>query len=248
MVPLEYLSNFWRTLEMSLINCELELILDWSASCVIIYTNVANQVPKFTITETNLYVPVVTLSTQDNSKLLPQLKNGFKRTITWNKYLVKPELLARNVKLNHLIDPSFQGINKLFELAVEDDAQRTSNKRYYIPNLEIKDYNVVIDGKLFFDQPIKNNKVTYENTRKIAIGHGDDYTTRCLLDYTYFKKYYKMIAIDLSKQQALDADPRAIQQINFTANLDRANTRIYFILEEAKETIFEFSQGTVKVL
>ena len=94
MAPLKYLSNFWRTLEMPLINYELELILDWSASCVIIYTNVANQVRTFTITETNLCVPVVTLSTNDNSKLLPQLKNGFKRTITWNKYLVKPELLA----------------------------------------------------------------------------------------------------------------------------------------------------------
>ena len=234
---------------MPLINCELELILDWSVSCVIIYINVANQVPTFTIKETNLYVPVVTLSTNDNSKLLPQLKNGFKRTITWNKYLVKSELLARNVNLNHLIDPSFQGVNRRFVLVFEDDAQRASNKRYYIPNVEIKDYNVMIDGKNFFDQPIKNNKVTYENIRKIAIGHGDDYTTGCLLDYTYFKKYYKMIAIDLSKQQALDADPRAIQQINFTANLDRdGNTRFYFILEELKKTIFEFSQGTVKVL
>ena len=100
----------------------------------------------------------------------------------------------------------------------------------------------------FFDQPVKNDQVTYKNIRKIAIGQGDDYTTGCLLDCTSFKKY-KMIAIDLSKQQALDADPRAIQQINFTANLDGArNTRIYFILEEAKETTFEFSQGTVKVL
>ena len=107
----------------------------------------------------------------------------------------------------------------------------------------------MIDGKNFFDQPIKNNRVTYENIRKIAVGHGDDYTTGCLLDYIYFKKYYKMIALDLSKQQALDADPRAIQRINFTANLDRdGNTRFYFILEEVKETIFEFSQGTVKVL
>ena len=234
---------------MRLINCELELILDWSASCVIIYTNFANQVPTFIITETNLYVPVVTLSSHDNSQLLPQLKNGFKRTITWNKYLVTPELLARNVNLNHLIDPSFQGINRLFVLAFEDDAQRTINKRYYITNVEIKDYNVMIDGKNCFDQPIKNNKLTYENIRKIAIGHGDDYTIGCLLDYTYFKEYHKMIAIDLSKQQVLDADPRAIQQINFTANLDRAgNTRFYFILEEIKETIFEFSQGTVKVL
>ena len=107
----------------------------------------------------------------------------------------------------------------------------------------------MIDGKNFFDQPVKNNKVTYENIRKITIGQGDDYTTGCLLDYTYFKKYYKMIAVDLRKQQALDADPKEIQQINFTANLDRAgNTIFYFILEEAKKTVYEFSQETVKVL
>ena len=92
MVPLKYLSKFWRTLEMLLINCEVELILTWSTGWVIIYRDVANQVPTFTITETNLYVPVVTLSTQDNAKLLPQLKSSLKRTISWNKYLAKPEL------------------------------------------------------------------------------------------------------------------------------------------------------------
>ena len=107
----------------------------------------------------------------------------------------------------------------------------------------------MIDGKNFFDQPVKNDKVTYDNNIKIATGQGDDYTTGCLSHYTYFKKCYKMIAIDLSKQQALDADPKAIQQINFTANLNRAgNTRFYFILEKAKETVLEFSQETVKVL
>ena len=107
----------------------------------------------------------------------------------------------------------------------------------------------MIDGKNFFDQPVENDKITYKNTRKIATGQGDDYTTGCLLDYIYFKNYYTMIAIDLNKQQALDADPKAIEEINFTANLDReGNTRLYFILEEAKETVFEFSQGTVKVL
>ena len=107
----------------------------------------------------------------------------------------------------------------------------------------------MINGENFFDQPIKNNKVKYDNIRKIATGQGDDYTTGCLLDYPYFANTYKMIAVDLSKQQALDADPRAIQQINFTANLDRTGkTRVYFILEEAKETILYFSQGTVKVL
>ena len=107
----------------------------------------------------------------------------------------------------------------------------------------------MIDGRNFFDQPINNMNKTYENIRKIATGKGDDYTTGCLLDYTYFKNFYKMIAVDLSKQQALDADPRAIQQINFIANLDRAeNTTIFFVTEQAKETIFEFSQRTVKVL
>ena len=100
----------------------------------------------------------------------------------------------------------------------------------------------MIAGKNVFDQPIKNDKVTYENIRKITTGQGDYYTTG-------FKNYYKMIAVDLSKQQALDADPKAIQEINFTGNLDRAgDTRIYFILEEAKETLLDFSQGTVKVL
>ena len=113
----------------------------------------------------------------------------------------------------------------------------------------MKDYNVMIDGKNFFNQPINSDLKTYENIRKIATGQGDDYTTGCLLDYSYFKENYKMIAIDLSRQNELDADPRAIQQINFTANLDRAgNTTMFFIIEEAKETVFEFSQRTLKVL
>ena len=107
----------------------------------------------------------------------------------------------------------------------------------------------MIDGKSLFDQPVKNNKETYENIRKIATEQGNDYTTGSLLDYIYFKNYYKMIAVDLSKQQALDDDPKAIQQINFTANLDWVgNTRVYFILEEAKQTALDFLQGTVKVL
>ena len=101
----------------------------------------------------------------------------------------------------------------------------------------------------FLSTKKKNNKVIYENIRKIATGQGDDYTTGCLLDHPYFNDSYKMIAVDLSKQQALDVDSRAIQQINLTANLDRAsNTRIYLILKEAKETILNFAQGTVKVL
>ena len=249
MVPLKYLSNFWRTLEMPLINCKVNFILTWSSTCVLAAVGDANQAATFEITNTKLYVPIVTVSTQENTKFLQQLKSGFKRVINWNKYLSKSELLAQNPNLNHLIEPSFQGVNRLFVLAFENDDDRASDDEYYLPTVEIKDYNIMINSENFFNQPIKNNKVTYENIRKIATGQGDDYTTGCLLDYSYFADIYKMIAIDLSKQQALDADSRAMQQINFTANLDRAgNTRVYFILEDAKETILDFSQEIVKVL
>ena len=135
LAPLKYLSNFWRTLQMPLINCELELNLNWSANCVIISTNVANQNPAITITKTNIYVPVVTLLTKDNAKLLPQLKSGFKRTISWNKYLAKPELLAQYAycanNLNHLIESSFLDVKRVFVLAFDNDANRASNKRCF---------------------------------------------------------------------------------------------------------------------
>ena len=137
MVPLKYLRNFWRTLEMLLINCEINLILIWSANCVIVSLNNENQNATFEITDTKLYVPVVTLSTQDSSKLLHQLKSGFKRVINWNTYLLKPEILRRNPNLNHLVEPNFQGVNKLFVSAFENDTQITSAKGYYLPNVEI---------------------------------------------------------------------------------------------------------------
>ena len=139
MVSLKYLRNFWRTCEMPLINCEINPIFTWSAGCVIIHTNIANQIPTFAITEANLYVPVVTLSTQDNAKVLTQLKSGFKIAISWNRFLSKPKLLAENPNLNHLVEPSSQGVNRLFVLAFENDVKRTSNKGYYLPNVEIKD-------------------------------------------------------------------------------------------------------------
>ena len=123
MVPLKYLSNFWR--------------LTWSSTCVITDSNGA---ATFTITDTKLYVSVVTLSTKENTKFLQQLKSGFKRVINWNKYLSKPELLAQNPNLNHLVEPSFQGVNRLFVLAFEGDDNRTAHDSYYLSTVEIKDY------------------------------------------------------------------------------------------------------------
>ena len=165
MVPLKYLSNFWKTLEMPLINCEFNLILTWSSTCVVTDSVGAGT---FAITVTKLYLPVVTLSTQENTKFLQQIKSGFKRVINWSECLSKPELLRRNANLNHLVEPSFQEVNMLFVLAFEGDEQKTTPNVYYLPNVEIKDYNIMINGENFFDQPIKNNKVTYENIRKIT--------------------------------------------------------------------------------
>ena len=115
------------------------------------------------VTDTKLYVPVITLSQQNNEKLLEKLQSGFKRVINWNNYSSKPELLSQNPNLNHLIEPSFQGINRIFVLAFVNDTKRTSSKGYYLPNVETKNYNVMINGENFFDQPIKDNKVTFEN-------------------------------------------------------------------------------------
>ena len=108
------------------------------------------------ITDTRLSVPVVTLSTQENNKFLQQLNPGFKRVINWNKYLSKPELLAQNPNLNHLVEPSVQGGNRLFVLAFQNDNDRTSSDEYYLPIVEIKDYNIMITVENIFDQPIKN--------------------------------------------------------------------------------------------
>ena len=224
---------------MPLINCEVNLILTWSRDCVITNSNGAG---KFKITETKLYVPVVTLSTQDNAKLLQQLKSGFKRTINWNKYESSVKTFAQNRYLNYLINPGFQGVNKLFVSSFENEDERKSHSTYYLAKVEIKDYNVMVDDRNFVDHTINSLNKTYKNIRRFATDQGDDYITSCMLGYTYLKKKYKLIAIDLSKQRALDADPRAIQQINFTENLEReGNITMFFIIEKAKETVLQFS-------
>ena len=124
MVPLKYLSNFWRTLEMTLINCEINLDLNWYEGCLIGATNVAVQATTFSITDTKHYVPVVTLSTQDNAKLLEQLKFSFKRTVNWKKYQSKMSTERQNQYLDYLTDPSFQGVNRLLVLPFENEAHR----------------------------------------------------------------------------------------------------------------------------
>ena len=166
MVLLKYLSNFWRTLEMSLINCEVELILTWSKNCVI--TDSTGE-GKLKIIEAKLYIPVVTLSTEDNAKLLQQLKSNFKRKVSWNKYESSVKTFAQNRYLNYLINPSFQGVNRRFVLSFENENDRISHSPYYPPKVDLKDYNVMADDRKFFDQPINSMNKTYENIRKLLL-------------------------------------------------------------------------------
>ena len=130
---------------------------------------------------------------------------------------------APNLYSDYLIDPSFQGVKRLFVLLFENSTDRKVPTKYYLPTVEIKDYNIMIDkyydGQNVFDQPVKNYLNAYYKIWKLAIGQGSDYTTGCLLNYNYFNNYYKMITTDISKQEALDADPKTIQKINFTGNL-----------------------------
>ena len=175
------------------------------------------------------------------------LKQFLKERLIGTNSNLKKTNEAQNRYLDFLIDPSFEVVNGLFVLSFKDHDGRESYKQRYLPTAEIKDYNATIDGRNFSDQPLKNNIKIY-NIIKIATGQGDDYTTGYLLDYPYLKKYYKLLAISLSNQQKLDADPKAIQQTNFTRNLNRVEgATMFFIIEEAKGTVLDFSKGTVKV-
>ena len=256
---LKYLSNFWISLEMPLINCKVELSLKWFETCLLTTAPTVT----FKITDAKLYVPIVTLSVEDNSKLSKLLNEGFKRPIYWNEYKVTPNKIVEIAAINEekyirkLLDSSCQGVNRLFVLAYDNTAGNNqvsvdSYKKYFLPRIKINDYNIEIDGRNFYDQPINDSVKQYDEVGKISIGKGDDYTTGCLLDFAYFEKNYKIIAADLSKQKALDSDSRAIQQIISTGKIKPtvANTRviIFYILEKSKETILEFSKGTTKVL
>ena len=254
-VPLKYLSNFWRSLEMPLINCKIHLELNWSKDCVM--STIADTI--FKITNSKLYLPIVTLSSKDNVKLVKLLEEGFKRPVYWNEYQRKME--TRNLDNNNLrrfpLDASFQGVRRLFVLAVNnttDDVAnnpnnntnnrvwRNSHRKYFLPRVNIIIYNVRIDGWNFYDQ-VKQ----YDEIRKTAAGQRDNYTTECLLDYQYFKDHYNLIAVDLSKQKELDADSRAVKQIQFYGML-KTNSQVWTVFEKSKETMREFFKGMAEVL
>ena len=247
-VPLKYLSNFFRSLEMPLINYKIKLNLTWKKECVL-STDEGNA--EFIVNNTKMYVPVVTLSKEINKDFIEQQNKGFQRSVYWNEYKTKElnEDADANVFKYINLDPSFQGVNRLFDMAYNrENGQLTRNgqQKYYLPRIDLNKYNVITDRRNFYDNPIESDIKKYRELKKVMIGKGEDYTTGSLLDFEYFKKHYKLVAVDLSKQKELDADPRAIQQIEFKYMLG-TNSTIYWVLQKSKETILEFYKGTVKV-
>ena len=246
-VPLKYLSNFFRSSEMRLINCKINLNLTWKKECAL-STDDGNAV--FIINDTKMYVPVVTLSKEDNKDFIEQQNKGFQRSIYWNEYKTKEinENAAANVFKYINLDPSFQGVNRLFVTAynrANGQPTRNGQRKYYLPRIDLEKYNVIIDGRNFYDNPIESDIENCRELKKVMIGK-EDYTSGYLLDFNYFDKNYKLVAVDLSKQKELDADPRAIQQTEFKYMLG-TNSTIYWVLKKSKETILEFYKGTVKV-
>ena len=236
---------------MLLVNCKIKLNLTWKKECVL--SNQAGDAV-FIINDTKLYVPVVTLSKKDDKDFIEQQNKGFQRSIYWNEYKAKEQnedTDANNANIVRYIslDPSFQGVNRLFVMAyiiANNQPTRDGQQQYYLPRIDLNKYNVIIDGRNFYDNPIEDDTEKYRELKKVMTGKGEDYTTGSLLGFDYFKKHYKLLAVDLSKQKELDADPRAIQHIEFKYML-RTNSTIYWVLEKSKETILEFYKGTVKV-
>ena len=243
-IPLKYLGNFWRALNIPLISCEVSLELKWNKTCVITSQQIginldgANTAAPtnstLAINDCKLYITVVTLSKDDEIKLLTNLKSGFTREIIWNKYRSKMTTEAVNNNLNILVDPTFTYVNRLFVLAYQNADDRQSFSQFYLPKVMVKDYNVIIDKLAFFDLPIKTEEEAYEKI--IDISRNNEYTTGNLLDYDYLKKYYKLIAIDLSKQQVLQENEDLIRQIDFIGRLTKA-ANVFIIIEKKEHTI-----------
>ena len=200
----------------------------------------------FQITDTKLYVPVVTLSIENEIKLLEQLKSGFKRTKKWNKYRLQMTIQPKNYNLNYLIDSTFMNVNRLFVFSFprnNNTNSRYSFSNYYVAKVRINDFNVLIYGKSFFDLPVKNEEEAYEKIMHMS--NNNDYATVNLLYFANYKENYRLIAIDLSKQTKLK-DP---QQISFIGKLLKGTgTTMFFIIEKSEGTTLNFSQNSVTII
>ena len=234
---------------MPLINCKIELDLSWSTNCITYEVSRTLEIPAnpkanpptdhvppskttgatFQIKNAKLYVSVLTLSIDESIKFSEHLKQGFRRTVSWNKYRSEITTQPKNNNLDYMIDPTFRNIKSLFVLSFkngDDDPTRNSFDEYYMTPVEIKDFNVLIHNKLFFDQRVKNKQEVYEKLVKMS--KNNDCTTGNLLDYLYHQNYHKVIDMYLSRQ----TNTAIPQRINFTGKLEEDDSAaMYFIIE-----------------
>ena len=246
---MKYVSNFFRSLLLS------------SISSIKAVLSSTNQDSLFQITKGELYIPVLTLNTENNNTLSRLLSEGFEKTVIWNEYKSKLEKLNIPANDNSIkrttLDASFQGVNKLLAAAYKTDDivrntyNQNSRTRYYLRRVEIKDYNVLKDGRNFYDQNVNSSIVRYNELLKMTTGTSEDYSIGCLLDYDYYLKDFNIVGIDFSHQAILDSDRKVNQQIEFVYKLPRGNAANNFDLltvsEKEKQTVLKFIEGSVKV-
>ena len=221
-IPLKYPNNFWRSLNMLLINCKIELKLKWVKYCV--SARNGNDVI-CTIKDTKLYVPVVTLAAKDNQKLSKLLSKEFERSVYWNVYRTKSEDKNKTNEYRYFLESNFVRAKRLFVL-VYSNQDDNGSQGYYLPKGIIKSHNVIISRKKIYLQPIDSDMKRYVEIRKVATRQSADCTIGCSLNYDYIKNHYRLIAIDLSKSKELDADPKGSQQVDFVGQLKYPNNGI----------------------
>ena len=254
-VPFKNLGNFMFNLDFLMINANMKLILTWTEDCVLTekatreekareyrppMLNVLDAMNrpedlKFRITNCKMYVPVVTLQAEYQNHFCKHLKLGISIDITWNKYRSQVINQTATNYLSFFVDPTFNNVNRLFILAFPNEEDRNSFSKYYTPTVEIKDYNIILDGEPFYEIPIKNKEETYKAITELM--RNDLLRTGNKFNFEYFCKHYKLIAIDLSKQNSDFKN----QQINFIGKLEQDST-IFFITEEKETTGLEFLQ------
>ena len=200
---------------------------------------------------------MVTLSARDNPKLSKLLSKGFERSVYWNEYKTKGEKKNTTNKFRYFLESNFVGVSRLIVLVYpnqNDESNWFFAQKYYLSKGIIKNYNVIINWKIVYDQAIDSDIKRYEEIRKLETGQGEDYATGCLLVYEYIKNHYRLIAVDLSRQKDLDADPKAIRQTEFVGQLKKLNSAnnnaesmfVLTISEKIKETRLKYSQESVQ--
>lgn len=247
-LPLQYLSTFFRSLNFPLVNCELQLEINFRRDNSILRAAAiqAANAPQFTITNTQLVVPVVKLDANSNKKFYSLLQKGFKKSVNWGKQEVVEVAGDSTGQINYMVHSSFESIRRLIVLAIPE-ANWDNQTNVELPSTTITNVNVLLDGRIFYPRNITTDHQAYELLKEHFNNGGVDKNTGSQIGFNEWKTNYKIYALDLSRQEQLERDPRKSQEVRFKGTLPAGNHKLIFILEKDKETVLNFSQSTVKV-